>query len=359
MPNALSDDIILGIQDALIELFATRLSMDIKPLETDLPECEDKDQLLVGSVSLAGKVQGRVNFYVSQTVACMMSAAMRGMELEAVEDGEDVRDVLREVCNIAAGGLKSNFCDAGLTCEISTPSITSGSNFEDQTLDMDHYEKFAFKLDDHNLLVEVGVMIDEDAASEVAEDAAEGAVIVQERLDDNAIQDMRGAAGEERPSSTADDEGHARLDQAASQAMLDNASDKAANSETPFNGTDDVAPVAKAPHNATQTNGGPKTALVDEAAPPSPKQPFDVGVIRDIPVQISVELGRCKMAIKDVMGLGQGSAVVLANLEGELLDIRANNRLIAKGEVLVENDKYGIRIKEIITSCERLDQLIR
>ncbi len=65
------------------------------------------------------------------------------------------------------------------------------------------------------------------------------------------------------------------------------------------------------------------------------------------------------MAIKDVMALGPGSAVVLANLEGEALDIRANNRLIAKGEVLVENDKYGIRIKEIITSRERLDQLMR
>jgi flagellar motor switch protein FliN/FliY len=87
------------------------------------------------------------------------------------------------------------------------------------------------------------------------------------------------------------------------------------------------------------------------------KLPFDVGFIRDIPVHISVELGRSKMAIKDVLGLGRGSAVVLANLEGEALDIRANNRLIAKGEVLVENEKYGIRIKEIITSRERLDQL--
>jgi flagellar motor switch protein FliN/FliY len=93
-------------------------------------------------------------------------------------------------------------------------------------------------------------------------------------------------------------------------------------------------------------------------APAAAKLPFDVSFIRDIPVHISVELGRSKMAIKDVMELGRGSAVVLANLEGEALDIRANNRLIAKGEVLVENDKYGIRIKEIITSRERLDQLI-
>ena len=90
-----------------------------------------------------------------------------------------------------------------------------------------------------------------------------------------------------------------------------------------------------------------------------PKRSFDVGFIRDIPVHISVELGRRKMAIKDVLGLGKGAAIVLSNLEGEALDIRANNRLIAKGEVLVENDKYGIRIKEIITSRERLDQLMR
>lgn len=86
--------------------------------------------------------------------------------------------------------------------------------------------------------------------------------------------------------------------------------------------------------------------------------PFDVGFIHDIPVHISVELSRSRMAIKDVMALGRGSAFILANLEGDSLDIRANNRLIAKGEVLVENDKYGIRITEIITSRERLDQLM-
>ncbi len=89
------------------------------------------------------------------------------------------------------------------------------------------------------------------------------------------------------------------------------------------------------------------------------RRPFDFGFIRDIPVHISVELGRRKLAIKEVLALGKGSAVILSNLEGEALDIRANNRLIAKGEVLVENDKYGIRIKEIITSRERLDQLMR
>ena len=86
--------------------------------------------------------------------------------------------------------------------------------------------------------------------------------------------------------------------------------------------------------------------------------PENVSFIEDIPVHIVVELGRTKMNIKDILGLGKGSAIVLSNLEGETLDIRANNRLIAKGEVLVENDKYGIRIKEILGAAERAGRLI-
>ena len=103
---------------------------------------------------------------------------------------------------------------------------------------------------------------------------------------------------------------------------------------------------------------GPADAPADGPSAET-RRPFDFGFIRDIPVHIAVELGRRKLAIRDVLALGKGAAVVLSNLEGEDLDIRANNRLIAKGEVLVENDKYGIRIKEIITSRERLDQLMR
>ena len=64
------------------------------------------------------------------------------------------------------------------------------------------------------------------------------------------------------------------------------------------------------------------------------------------------------MHIKDILGLGKGSAIILANLEGETLDILANNRLIAKGEVLVENDKYGIRIREILDASERVGRLV-
>ena len=133
----------------------------------------------------------------------------------------------------------------------------------------------------------------------------------------------------------------------------------------PVNPGDGLPPLAATAASITPETPPDGREEADHPDPPPDEQaagarrPFDFGFIRDIPVHISVELGRRKLAIKDVLALGRGSAVVLSNLEGEALEIRANDRLIAKGEVLVENDKYGIRIKEIITSRERLDQLMR
>ena len=151
----------------------------------------------------------------------------------------------------------------------------------------------------------------------------------------------------------ANDHGEERDDRAALDHPVEN-------SGTEVGAQVETAPASAAP-SATSTNADVPENTGRTVAEPSmvPKRAFDVGLIRDIPVHISVELGRRKLAIKDVLGLGQGAAIVLSNLEGEALDIRANDRLIAKGEVLVENDKYGIRIKEIITSRERLDQLMR
>ena len=82
-------------------------------------------------------------------------------------------------------------------------------------------------------------------------------------------------------------------------------------------------------------------------------------VLLDIPLQLSVELGRIKMKIEDLLSLGTGSTVVHKNLEGEPLDVLANDTLIARGEVIVENEKYGIRITEVVSSKERLESLRR
>ncbi|MBT9431213.1 flagellar motor switch protein FliN [Candidatus Sodalis endolongispinus] len=85
----------------------------------------------------------------------------------------------------------------------------------------------------------------------------------------------------------------------------------------------------------------------------------DIDLIMDIPVKMTVELGRTKMTIKELLRLAQGSVVPLDGLAGEPLDILINGYLIAPGEVVVVADKYGVRITDIITPSERMRRLSR
>ncbi|EHD22025.1 MULTISPECIES: flagellar motor switch protein FliN [Brenneria] len=85
----------------------------------------------------------------------------------------------------------------------------------------------------------------------------------------------------------------------------------------------------------------------------------DIDLILDIPVKLTVELGRTKMTIKELLRLSQGSVVALDGLAGEPLDILINGYLIAQGEVVVVADKYGVRITDIITPSERMRRLGR
>jgi flagellar motor switch protein FliN len=87
--------------------------------------------------------------------------------------------------------------------------------------------------------------------------------------------------------------------------------------------------------------------------------PNDIDLILDIPVQLTVELGRTKIAIKNLLQLAQGSVVELDGLAGEPMDVLVNGCLIAQGEVVVVNDKFGIRLTDIITPSERLRKLKR
>lgn len=85
----------------------------------------------------------------------------------------------------------------------------------------------------------------------------------------------------------------------------------------------------------------------------------DLEMIMDIPVKLTVELGRTKLTIKQLLELAQGSVIELDGLAGEPMDILINGYLIAQGEVVVVEDKYGIRITEIITPSERVQKLNR
>jgi flagellar motor switch protein FliN len=85
----------------------------------------------------------------------------------------------------------------------------------------------------------------------------------------------------------------------------------------------------------------------------------DINMILDIPVQLTVELGRKRIAIKSILQLAQGSVVELETLAGEPMDVLVNGYLIAQGEVVVVNDKFGIRLTDIVTPSERMRRLSR
>ena len=99
----------------------------------------------------------------------------------------------------------------------------------------------------------------------------------------------------------------------------------------------------------------PASATVDENTGPTFSGNMDF--LLDIPLEISVELGRTKMLINELLKLGQGSVVELSKLAGETLEILANQKLVARGEVVVVNEKYGVRLTEIISPIERIERL--
>ena len=85
----------------------------------------------------------------------------------------------------------------------------------------------------------------------------------------------------------------------------------------------------------------------------------DLNMVLDIPVQLTVELGRTRIPIKHILQLAQGSVVELETLAGEPMDVLVNGYLIAQGEVVVVNDKFGIRLTDIVTPSERIRRLSR
>ncbi len=102
--------------------------------------------------------------------------------------------------------------------------------------------------------------------------------------------------------------------------------------------------------------GGEKAS---EPAPPKEKQgkASSMDLLLDIPLEITAELGRTRMIINDLLQLGQGSVIELNKLAGEPLEILVNQKLIARGEVVVVNEKFGIRLTDIISPLERIKQL--
>ncbi len=139
--------------------------------------------------------------------------------------------------------------------------------------------------------------------------------------------------------SIADDWAQALEEQAASEASSQAEGAPSFDSHTPH------PPAASSGQGGTGSGAGSGSA--------------DIQMVLDIPVTLSVELGRVKVPIKYILQLAQGSVVELDALAGEPMDVLVNGYLIAQGEVVVVNDKFGIRLTDIVTPSERMRRVSR
>lgn len=108
--------------------------------------------------------------------------------------------------------------------------------------------------------------------------------------------------------------------------------------------------------DSEKANPAPITQLDDDAKPRAHAD-LDLDMVLDIPVTISMEIGRSKINIRNLLQLSQGSVVELDRLAGEPMDVLVNDTLIAHGEVVVVNDKFGIRLTDVISAEERIKKL--
>ena len=101
------------------------------------------------------------------------------------------------------------------------------------------------------------------------------------------------------------------------------------------------------------TSGTAKKGTVSEIR----KNDRNLDLILDIPLKVTVELGRTRMMVSELLNLGQGSVIELAKLAGESMEVLVNDKLVARGEAVVVNEKFGVRLTDIISPAERVEQL--
>ncbi len=174
----------------------------------------------------------------------------------------------------------------------------------------------------------------------------------EKKEEDISADDWAAALAEQE--STAPAEGGADDDWGAALAEQEAAENLSA--ESPAS---DSAGASTSKSSSTETESRPAQIFQNLSADQVQPPPKNLDLILDIPVQLNVELGRTKIAIRNLLQLAQGSVVELDGLAGQPMDVLVNGCLIAQGEVVVVNDKFGIRLTDIISPAERLHRLNR
>jgi len=167
---------------------------------------------------------------------------------------------------------------------------------------------------------------------------------VNEASQDKSLEDQWGEAfSEEARSSNQETAGSAE-----GNAAVD--ADAASSDEA---GPEEAAPEATGLKAVPQAKPAPFGKLTEEKA----RGGGNLEMILDIPVTVSVELGKTRMVVNDLLQLGQGSVVELEKLAGEPMEICVNNKLIARGEAVVVNEKFGVKLTDIVSPTERISNL--
>jgi flagellar motor switch protein FliN/FliY len=294
---------------AVIDGFSTLYALDLERVESAGPDAPlDPDgRRYWSSIGIAGDAAGVVSLDVGQKLCRLLEAHRPEGPLK--EGGTE--DLLGELSHFVGVKLESTLADTGLRCALSTPSVTIGSDFRVESLHGDHLERLAFRFAQNTVWAEMGLKISERVRAAAPVGPGVHPLAADASAPDQAAPD---------PSAIA----------APGFSPAPSPSVPPAGSSWP-----------EAESSRTDTL---------RSAP----EDFGLGLLLDIPVDLTVELGRTKMPIQELLKLRPGSAVKLARLEGEPVDILANDVLIARGEVVIRHEKYGIRITEITSRAQRL-----
>jgi flagellar motor switch protein FliN len=317
-------DISTKVPDSVVNVFNTMLSMDVQVSRT-VVQAALEGMRTVGAVSFAGDAMGLINIHVTSQFSRQMAAVMLDMDINDVDAETDVNDVIGELSNIVGGNLKSIFSDVGLRCELSTPSITRGSGFKIESMNMERYERFAFSYQDHIFFVEFGLKL------------AEGLNIP---LDDS--KEINYEVADESPPSPAEWPELSGASTEPDSAPVE--------TEAPVSRQAEQQP-ADLPAVYQQKN------WIEEEPKTPPPVDVNLSFLLDIPLEVSIELGRARMKISELLKIREQTVVGLNSLANEPVEILVNNKLIAKGEVVVEGGKYGIRVIEVLSREDRIKSL--
>jgi CheY-specific phosphatase CheX/predicted regulator of Ras-like GTPase activity (Roadblock/LC7/MglB family) len=177
MEKITDDAIRKTIETTIIETFDAMMSMALEVATDTETDHLESGNAMVGAIHFGGEVVGVMSFRLTESMARKSTAAMLGIETAEIKSIEEVYDVIGELANIVAGNLKTEFLDVGLTCVISTPSITTGSDFKIDPVDIAPPVKFAFLHQDETVLVELcakeEIGAKEDIMSDLSSDVNE------------------------------------------------------------------------------------------------------------------------------------------------------------------------------------------